>query len=58
MESHKKFVVDEGGNKRTNVTIDDIKQAMNDIIQWFKTNAPTYYTMSLEGNKGPSDVEV
>lgn len=51
MES-KKFVVDEGGNKRHDITIDDIKQALTDITQWFKSNAPTYYTLTLEGNKG------
>lgn len=28
----KKFVVDEGGNRRTDITQDDIKQAVNDIL--------------------------
>ena len=51
----KKFTVDEGGNKRQQITAEDIKQALNDTTQWFKTNAPTYYTMSLEGSKGSSD---
>ena len=51
----KKFTVDEGGNRRQQITADDIKQALNDTTQWFKTNAPTYYTMSLEGSKVSSD---
>ena len=54
----KKFTVDEGGNKRQQITAEDIKQALNDTTQWFKTNAPTYYTMSLEGSKGSSDQSV
>ena len=57
MES-KKFVVDEGGNKRLDFSHEDIKQALHDITSWFKTNAPAYYTISLEGNKGSSDSEV
>lgn len=56
--SQKKFTVDEGGNKRQQITAEDIKQALNDVTQWFKTNAPTYYTMSLEGSRGSSDQEV
>jgi hypothetical protein len=56
--SQKKFVVDEGGNRRQEITGEDIKQALNDITQWFKTNAPTYYTMSLEGSKGSQEQEV
>jgi hypothetical protein len=50
--------VDDGGNRRKEITLEDIKQAVNDIIQWFKTNAPTYYTMSLEGNKGQSEPDI
>lgn len=48
----KKFVVDEGGNKRSVITADDTRQALNDITQWFKSNASSYYSANLEGNKG------
>lgn len=48
----KKFVVDEGGNKRLQITLDDIKQALNDITEWFKSNASSYYSAKLEENKG------
>lgn len=57
VDSGKKFVVDEGGNKRQAINSDDIKQALNDLTQWFKSNAAVYYTLSLEGNKGISDCE-
>lgn len=36
MEGAKKFVVDEGGNKRKEITVDDIRQALNDIVSWLK----------------------
>jgi hypothetical protein len=39
-----KFVVDEGGNKRQEISVDDVKQALNDINQWFRSNASSYYT--------------
>lgn len=54
MES-KKFVVDDGGNRRTGITKDDIKQAVNDIVQWFKTNAPA---CSTEGKKGRAESDI
>jgi hypothetical protein len=56
--SQKKFVVDEGGNKRQVISAEDIKQTLNDLISWFKTNAPTYYTQKLECVKGASEMEV
>lgn len=31
----KKLVVDEGGNKRTKISSEDIRQALTDISQWF-----------------------
>ena len=40
----KKFVVDEGGNKRMIISADDTKQTINDLTSWFKQNAPAYYT--------------
>ena len=42
--STKKFVVDEGGNKRMVISADDTKQTLNDLTSWYKHNAPTYYT--------------
>lgn len=56
--SAKKITVDEGGNKRQEITAEDIKQAINDVEQWFKTHAPAYYTNNLEGNRGLSELEV
>lgn len=54
----KKLVVDEGGNKRTEISDDDIKQAITDISQWFMTNAKEYYASSLEENKGNKEEDV
>ncbi len=56
--TQKKFVVDEGGNKRQAISADDIKQTLNDLKSWYKTNAPTYYTQKLECAKGASELEV
>ena len=56
--AQKKFTVDEGGNRRVDITADDIRQALNDIFEWFKTNATAYYSFALEGNKAPSDHEI
>ena len=41
MESSKssKIVVSEKGNKRLQTSADDVRQALNDITQYFKTNA-------------------
>ena len=33
-----KIQVDEGGNKRKEISKEDIVQAINDIINWFKSN--------------------
>jgi len=54
----KKFVVDEGGNKRMIISAEDTKQTINDLTSWFKQNAPAYYTQKLEGLKGASDHEI
>lgn len=32
MESGKKFIVDDGGNKRRAVSVEDISQALNDVV--------------------------
>jgi len=51
MESSKKIVVDEGGNKRTEISLDDFISALHDIEQWYKTNAPAYYDKYLKDRK-------
>lgn len=48
----RKFIVDEGGNKRQQISEDDVRQATNDIVEWFKTNAGTYYSKNLEKGSG------
>ena len=58
MEETKKFVVDEGGNKRQVISAEDIKQTLNDLTSWFQHNAPTYYTQKLEGAKGATEIEI
>ena len=45
--STKKFVVDEGGNKRGAISAEDTAQTLNDLKEWFKTNAPKYYKDNL-----------
>lgn len=40
------------------ISADDTKQSLNDLISWFKHNAPTYYTLKLEGIKGALDHEI
>jgi len=60
MESHsgKKFIVDEGGNKRKAISNDDVRTAIHDIIEWFKSNASSYYDKYLKENKGNSEDKV
>ena len=48
----KKIVVDEGGNKRQEISQEDIKQALNDITEWFKSNGASHYKAHLEENTG------
>jgi hypothetical protein len=45
--STKKFIVDEGGNKREVISAEDTAQTLNDLKEWFKTNAPKYYQDNL-----------
>jgi hypothetical protein len=48
VESSKpKFTVDEGGNKRSIISAEDIYQTLNDLKEWFKANAPKYYSEKL-----------
>lgn len=51
----RKFTVDEGGNRRHGISSDDLRQALTDLTQWFKANAPKYYTKHLENAKGAPD---
>lgn len=50
--STKKFVVDEGGNKRQGISQEDLSQTLNDLTQWFKSNAAVYFTQNIEGKQG------
>ena len=50
-----KFTVDEGGNKRSNISAEDISQTLNDLKEWFKVNAPKYYKEGLEVPRPASD---
>jgi hypothetical protein len=54
-QSGRKFIVDEGGNRRLIISPEDIRQALTDLREWFKINAPVYYTKYIEGKKGASD---
>jgi hypothetical protein len=46
--STKKFIVDEGGNKRgASISAEDTAQTLNDLKEWFKTNASKYYQETL-----------
>jgi len=37
------------------ITAEDTKQTLNDLKQWLKTNAPTYFTQKLEESKGAQE---
>lgn len=54
----KKLVVDEGGNKRSAISEEDLKQALNDITEWFKANANAYYKTNMEENKGANQNDI
>ena len=41
--AEKKITVSEEGNRRKNITSDDVKQTLNDLTEWFKTNAPAVH---------------
>ena len=47
-----KIVVAERGNKRADISLEDIYQALNDITEHFKNNAGPYYDEHLKENKG------
>ena len=46
-----KIQVAESGNKRTNASEEDIRQAVNDIKNWFKENHAEYYENTLKEGK-------
>ena len=47
MESSK-IQVAESGNKRTTISEEDIRQALNDIKNYFKENHSEYYEKTLK----------
>ena len=53
-----KFTVDEGGNKRSNISAEDIDQTLNDLNEWFKANAPKYHKERLEVARPASETEI
>ena len=49
MEStQNKIQVAESGNKRTVISEDDVRQAVNDIKNWFQENHPDYFGKTLK----------
>ena len=42
MESNKKFSVDSGHARGENISIEEIHQALRDIMNWLLTNIPSY----------------
>jgi hypothetical protein len=56
--SSKKFVVDEGGNKRKEISSDDVKTALHDITECFRQNAFSYYDKDLKSNTGNEESEI
>ena len=52
-EPAKKMVPDVlGGNKRTEISKEDVIQAVQDIKNWFKEHAAEYYVKNIEQNAG------
>ena len=39
----KKITVSEEGNKRKNISADDVKSTVRDLAEWYKTNAPAVH---------------
>lgn len=54
VESKAKITVAATGNKRENISAEDIYQALNDITEHFKVNASGYYEAHLKSNRGNS----
>ena len=40
--------VAEPGNKRTELGIEDVNQAITDLGQWFETNAKNYFESNMK----------
>ena len=54
----KKFVVEKGGNPRgKGISKEDIKQALRDIVEWYKAHAKGYYA-KLAAIKGASEDDI
>ena len=52
-----RIVVAETGNKRQNITDEDVNQCIKDLAAWFKENASAYYESALAptANKAAAD---
>ena len=56
MESSK-IVVAETGNKRTDLSNEDVNQAITDIAQWFNTKQPKYFEANMkQGGANKADL--
>jgi hypothetical protein len=53
MESSKKFVVDSGSARGSNITSEEVHQALRDMDNWLHTNIPSYKPNN--GGGSPSD---
>jgi hypothetical protein len=42
MEANKKFVVDSGSARGSNITIEEVQQALRDIDNWLRSTIPSY----------------
>ena len=47
VEAVSQIIVAETGNKRTNITDEDVTQCMKDLGTWFETNASAHYTAKM-----------
>ena len=53
-----KIVVAEDGNKRTAISAEDVQQTLNDLAEWFKSNAANYFDKSLKDRQGAEKGEL
>ena len=50
VEAHApRIVVAETGNKRQNISDEDLVQCIKDVVAWLQENAPAHYTAKIEG---------
>lgn len=50
-----RIVVAETGNKRTNISEQDVEQCVKDLAAWMETNAPSFYAAKLAPSQGAVD---